>query len=147
MKLKGSVESLKLPLTKHEVHQKIIKGFFYIFYNPLWLVWFFRIPILENICWWLLLFVLEAPIFQNTANWMFSSLSNRAIFFSEYFYLKNHPKNTCWDGMPSLLFIMFSWLLVTPPLLKNFSLLTKRKDFDFFKTTLSKLNTVYIKLI
>ena len=49
--------------------------------------------------------------------------------------------------MPSLLFIMFSWLLVTPPLLKNFSLLTKCKDFDFLKATLSKLNIVYIKRI
>ena len=51
------------------------------------------------------------------------------------------------EGIPSLLFIMFSSLLFTPPLYKNFSLLEKHKDFDFFKATLSRLNIIYIKLI
>ena len=53
-----------------------------------------RIPILENTYWWLFLYVLEALLFQNTSKWMLSSLSNRVIFYLEYFYLKNHPKNT-----------------------------------------------------
>ena len=42
--------------------------------------------------WWLLLYVLEALVFRNTSKWMLSSLSNQIIFFSEYFYFKNHPK-------------------------------------------------------
>ena len=38
-------------------------------------------------------FVLEALVFQNTSKWlMLSSLSNCAIFFSKYFYLKSHRK-------------------------------------------------------
>ena len=36
--------------------------------------------------------LLEALVFQNTSKWMHSSLSNLDIFYSEYFYLKNHPK-------------------------------------------------------
>ena len=75
-------------------------------------------------------------------------------FFSQYFYFKNCPKKYVlsftlpWgEGIPSLLFIMFSSLLFTPPLYKNFSLLEKHKDFDFFKATLSRLNIIYIKLI
>ena len=48
----------------------------------------------------------------------------------------------------SLLFIMFSSLLFRSSLFKNFSSLTKLKDFDFFKaTTLSTLNIKYVKLI
>ena len=42
---------------------------------------------------------------------------------------------------------MFSSLLFTPSLLKNFSLLAKHKDFDFFQATMSKLNIIYVKLI
>ena len=37
-------------------------------------------------------------------------------------------------GIPRLLFIMLLWLLYMPSLFKNFSLLTKYKDFDFFNT-------------
>ena len=84
--------------------------------------------------------------FQNTLKWMLSLLSNQAIFFSKYFYLKNHLKKTVisfslpWgERIPSLLFIMFSSLLFTPSLFKNFSFLVKHKDFDFFKEILSTL--------
>ena len=45
-------------------------------------------------CWYCSSMILEALIFQNTSTWMLSSISNRAIFFSEYFYLKNHQKKT-----------------------------------------------------
>ena len=75
-------------------------------------------------------------------------------FFSQYFYFKNCPKKYVlsftlpWgEGIPSLLFIMFSSLLFAPTLFKNFSLLAKSKDFDFFKATLSTLNITYIKPI
>ena len=75
-------------------------------------------------------------------------------FFSQYFYFKNRPKKYVlsftlpWgEGIPSLLFIMFSSLLFAPTLFKNFSLLAKSKDFDFFKATLSTLNITYIKPI
>ena len=77
----------------HVLNMNSIRGFsrtsskFYI-----WPLWIFRTPILEHTYWWLLLYVIEALVFQNTSKWMLSSLSNRAIFFSEYFYLKNHPK-------------------------------------------------------
>ena len=83
-----------------------------------------------------------------------SFIKQSSYFFLGIFSLKESPKKHVpssslpwWDGIPSLLFIMFSWLLVTPPLLKNFSLLTKRKDFDFLKATISRLNIIYIKLI
>ena len=96
-------------------------------YNPLWLVWIFRIPILENTYWWLLIYVLEALVFQNTSKWMLSSSSNQASFSSKYFYLKNHPEKHLpsfsppWgEGIPSLLFIMFSSLLFTPHSSKTF---------------------------
>ena len=127
----------------------ILKDFVYNLYNPLWLVWIFRIPILENTYWWLLLYVLEALVFRNTSKWMLSSLSNQAIFYLEYFYLKNTPKKhvpLSWlpwgEGTPSLLFITFYAVAF-----QNFSLLTKLKDFDFFKATLSMLNIIYIKPI
>ena len=65
-------------------------------------------------------------------------------------YLKSHSKKhvpslPLGEGIQSLLFVMFSWLLFTPTLLKNFSLLAKFKDFDFFKayiriTKLLKIN-------
>ena len=42
---------------------------------------------------------------------------------------------------------MFLSLLFTPPLFRSFSLLTKHKDFDFFKATLSTLNIIYIKIV
>ena len=119
----------------HLLNMNSIRGldFFYILYNPLWFVWIFRTLFLENTCWWLLLYVLEALVFQNTTKWMLSSLSNQANFFSKYFHLKNHPKKHVplfslpwWEGIPSLISIMFSCTL---PLLKNFSLQTKRKDY------------------
>ena len=53
-----------MSLTKDELHQRFLKDFFRILYNPLWPVCIFRAPILENTCWWLLLYVLDA--FQNT---------------------------------------------------------------------------------
>ena len=62
-----------------------------------------------------------------------------STFFSKYSYLKNHRKKHVpsfslpwWKKIPSLLFIMFSWLLFIPKLFKNFSLPKKCKDFDFF---------------
>ena len=68
-----------------------------------------------------------------------------------FLFKESHKKHTFslpWgEGIPSLLFIMFSSLLFTPPLYKNFSLLETHKDFDFFKATLSRLNIIYIKLI
>ena len=79
----------------------------------------FQNPLLGNTFWWLLLYLLEALVFQNTSKWMLSSLSNRAIFFAGYFDLKNYQKRQvhllslsfpCWDGIPLLLFIMFSRL-------------------------------------
>ena len=62
---------------------------------------------------------LEALVFQNTWKWMLSSLSNRAIFFSGYFDLKNYQKRRVhlfsfsfpwWERIPLLLFVMFSWI-------------------------------------
>ena len=57
-----------------------------------------------------------------------------SYFFLGIFLLKESPKKYVplfslpWlDGIPSLLFTMFSWLLVTPSLLKNFSLLVNWK--------------------
>ena len=73
---------------------------------------------------------------------MLSSLTNRAIFFLEYFYLMNHRKRKHvpsfsfprLEGIPSLLF-MFSWLRFTMSLFKNFSLKLlislKRHTFNF----------------
>ena len=84
--------------------------------------------------------------FGNTSKWLLlSSLSNRAIFFSKYCYLKNHPKKQIpsfslqwWTKIPSLLFIMLSWLLFTSAL-KNFPHLS-REIFNQFcsKLTWSK---------
>ena len=92
--------------------------------------------------WWLLLYVLEALVFQNTSKWMLSSLSNQIIFFSGYFYFKNHPKKHIPSfSLPSMLFIMLSLLLFMLSLFKNFSLLAKHKDFDFFKAALTRLST------
>ena len=78
------------PSNWHLLKMNSIRGFSRAL---LWLIWIFRTPILENTCWWLLLFVLEALVFANTLKWMLSSLSNQAIFFLQYFYLKDHPKN------------------------------------------------------
>ena len=130
----------------HLIKMDSIRGFSRILScSPLWLVRIFRTPILENTSWWLLLYVLEALVFKNTSKWLLlSSLSNHAIFFSKYFYLKNHPKKYVpsfslqwWTKIPSLLF-MFSWLLFTSAL-KNFSHLS-RKIFNQFcsKLTWSK---------
>ena len=132
----------------------ILKDFVYNLYNPLWLVWTFRIPILENTYWWLLIYVLEALVFQNTSKWMLSSSSNQASFSSKYFYLKNHPEKHLpsfsppWgEGIPSLLFIMFSSLLFTPHSSKTFLYWQNIKDFDIFKATILTLNIKYIKII
>ena len=72
------------------------------------------------------------------------------FFFSEYFYLKNNPKKHVpsfslpWgERISSLIFIMFSSLLFTSSLFKNFSLLAKHKDFHFFTATLSTLNIIH----
>ena len=43
-------------------------------------------------------------------------------------------------------FLPCFYLFFTPSLFKNFHLLTKHKEFDFFKATLSTLN-IHIKLI
>ena len=122
-----------------QFYQRILKDSVYILHNPLWLVWIFRTPILGNTSWWLLLYVLEVLVFQNTSKWMLSSLSNRVIFFLGIFLFKESPKRKhvpsfsllWWEGIPSLLFIMFSWLHFTLWLFKNFSLLTKLKRFWF----------------
>ena len=124
----------------HLLKMDSIRGFSRILYNPLRLVRVFRSPILEKTSWWLLLYVLEALLFQNTSKWLLlSSLRHRAIFFSKNFYLKSHSEKHVpsfslpwWKKIPSLFFIMFSWLLFTSTLFKNFSLPTKLKHFDFF---------------
>ena len=86
--------------------------------------------------------------------WMLSSLSNRAMFYWECFYLKNHPKNTylhshfheerefhhCFSSCFHHYFLCFLSS-------KTLFFLAKHKDFDFFKATLSTLNIIYIKLI
>ena len=72
---------------------------------------------------------------------------------SQYFCLKNHPKNSyrhahfherkfhhCFSSCYHHYFLHSS-------LFKNVSLLAKHKDFDFFIVTLSTLNIIYIKLI
>ena len=74
--------------------RRILKDSVYILHNPLWLVWIFRTPILGNTSWWLLLYVLEVLVFQNTSKWMLSSLSNRVIFFLGIFLFKESPKKT-----------------------------------------------------
>ena len=97
----------------------------------------------------------RSTCFSEYLKWMLSSLSKQANFFSEYFCIKNHSKNIYFHSpfheereFLSLLFIMFSSLLFRSSLFKNFSSLTKLKDFDFFKaTTLSTLNIKYVKLI
>ena len=145
---------MKLNASKcHLLKMNSIRGFLRTLCK-LWLVWIFRIPILGNTCRSLFLYVLDAHVFWNTSKWMLSSLSNWAIFFSEYFYLKNHQKkhvpsfSLLWgERIQSVLFIMFSSLIFTPSFFKNFPLLTKHKEFDFFKATLSTLNIIYIKLI
>ena len=49
----------------------------------------------QNTSWWLILYVLEALVFQNTSKrLLLSSLRHRGIFFLGI-YLKNHPKKTC----------------------------------------------------
>ena len=75
-----------------------------------------------------------------------------SIFILGIFLFKESPKKYLtsfslpWgEETPSLLFIIFSSLLFTPSLFKNFSLLAKHKDFDFFKATLSTLNIICIK--
>ena len=62
-----------------------------------------------------------------------SSLSNGAIFFSKYFYLKITQRNMYIHSHfhDKREFHHF----LTPSLFKNFSLLTKLDDFDFFKVT------------
>ena len=113
----------------HLIKMDSIRGFSRILsYSPLWLVRIFRTPILENTSWWLLLYVLEALVFQNTSKWLLlSSLSNRNIFFLEIFLFKESSKKHVpsfslpwWKKIPSVLFIMFSWLLFTSTLFKNF---------------------------
>ena len=88
---------------------------------------------LENNFWWLLLYVLEAPVFQKTSKWI---LSNRASFFSEYSSLKNHPKKHVpsflfpwYEGIPSLLFIII------------FYAITLQKLFFTDKTSTPKIAT------
>ena len=76
-------------------------------------------------------------------------------FFLGIFLFKESPKkkhvpsfSLPWgERIQSVLFIMFSSLIFTPSFFKNFPLLTKHKEFDFFKATLSTLNIIYIKLI
>ena len=101
--------------------------------------------ILGNTSWWLLLYILEALVFQNTSKWILSSFSNRAVFFSEYFNLKNYQKKktrtfiliSMMRGNTIIAFHHVFMITFTASLSKNFSLLTKLKDFDFFKATFS----------
>ena len=101
--------------------------------------------ILGNTSWWLLLYILEALVFQDTSKWILSSLSNRAVFFSEYFNLKNYQKKktrtfiliSMMRGNTIIAFHHVFMIAFTASLSKNFSLLTKLKDFDFFKATFS----------
>ena len=98
-----------------------------------------------NTSWWLLLYILEALVFQNTSKWILSSLSNRAVFFSEYFDLKNYQKKerrtfiltSMMRGNSIFALHHVFTITFTASLSKNFSLLTKLKDFDFFKATFS----------
>ena len=76
---------------------------------------------------------------QDTSKWLllssWSSLILRITqkkFFHSYW--KNPKKTPAFSlpwrkKMPSLLFIIFSWLLFTPTLFQSFSLPTKLKDF------------------
>ena len=93
----------------------------------------------------------RSTCFSKTSKWILSSLSNSAIFYLEYFYLKNHPKKhtlilTSFMRGNSIIAFMFLSLLFMLPLFKNFSLLAKQR-FYFFKATLSTLNIIYMKLI
>ena len=111
-------------------------------------------PILGNTSWWLLLYILEALVFHNTSKWILSSLSNRAVFFSEYFNLKNYQKKKhvpsfsfpWWEGIPLLLFIMFSWLRLRRHSPKTFLYWRNLKILISLKR-LSALTIIYIKLI
>ena len=84
---------------------------------------------------------------------MLSWLSNRAIFYKEYFHLKNHPKNTYFyfhlHEERELLFIVFSSLLFMPSLFKNFSLLVEHKDLIFLKRHLNDkhIHKTYLSLL
>ena len=60
-------------------------------------------------------------------------------FFLGIFLLQKSPQKT------HTFILMHSSLLFMPSLFKNFSLLAKHKDFDFFKATLSTLNIICIK--
>ena len=140
--------------TKDEIHQRILEEFVYILYNLLWLVWIFRIPILENTCWWLLLYVVEALVFQNTSKWVLSSLSNRAIFYSEYFYLTNHQKNTYLHSrfhekreFHQCFLSCFHHFIWRSHSSKTFLHWRNIKILIFFKAILSMLNIIDIKLI
>ena len=84
----------------------------------------------------------EALLSQNNSKCMLSSLSNRAIFFLEYFILKNHRKKhvpsfslSWWEGITSLLSIMFSCLRFRRHTSKTFLYWRNLKDFDLFKAT------------
>ena len=103
---------------------------------------------MENTYGWLLLYVLEALVFQNNSKWILSSLSNRAIFYWEYFHLKSHPKKHVpsfslpwWKG---ILVFFITFYAVT---LQTLFFTGETKRFDFFKTTLSTLNIIYINII
>ena len=138
-----------------------IKGFlktlskFYL----LCLVSIFRIPILENTYWWLLLLVLNSLVFRNISEWMLSSLSSGTIFYSEHSYLKNHPNNTYLHShfheerefdhcFSSLLFIIgFLHYFLRRHSSKTFLHWRNIKILIFFKAILSMLNITNIKLI
>ena len=111
----NEVEWMLLIVTRrNEIHQRILEEFVYILYNQLWLVWIFRIPILESIH-----FVLMAAFIQNTSKWMLSSLSKQSYFLLGIFSFKELPRKMYLHSsiIQSLLFIMFSSLAL---LFKNF---------------------------
>ena len=133
------------------------RTFYKFLYNILSVAWFseylFQRTPLDGCFYEEALIILEALV----SKWMLSSLSNRDIFFSDYFYSKDHPKNTylhfyfhderefhhfsssCFHDY--FLHRHYSWLAVTP------SFLNWR--FWFFQSdTLSTLVIIiYIKLI
>ena len=134
---------MKLNASKcHLLKMNSIRGFLRTLCK-LWLVWIFRIPILGNTCRSLFLYVLDAHVFWNTSKWMLSSLSNWAIFFSEYFYLKNHQKKNTYlhshfydeKEFHHCFSSCFHDYILRCDFSKTFLYWQNLKDFDFFKAT------------
>ena len=79
-------------------------------------------------------------LFQNISKWMLSSLSNRTIFFSEYFYSKITKKNKYKETRNAFHHVfMFTFYTV---ILQKISLLSRLKSRPSL-TTLNRLKQIW----